>query len=84
MSKHKKFISVTPVLVLLTILVSTPIRRSYAPGTGDQDGIVAFFDPAKIEWVQTNGPPGGRISQLMQSSYHHNKLYTITGNRLYR
>jgi len=67
-------------LFISAAIYSPPIRRACS---GDQDSYVAILDPSRVEWIQTDGPPGGRISQLVQSPYHHDVLYAITGNRLY-
>lgn len=40
-------------------------------------------DPSKIRWVQTQGPPGGRMAQFIQNPQHPNELYVLTNNGVY-
>jgi photosystem II stability/assembly factor-like uncharacterized protein/predicted TIM-barrel fold metal-dependent hydrolase len=37
-----------------------------------------------ISWESMNGPPGGRISNLIQNPYHHNELYATTNHGVYK
>ena len=38
-----------------------------------------------ISWESLNGPPGGRIHELIQNPYHHNELYALlTGDGIPR
>jgi len=37
-----------------------------------------------ISWESMNGPPGGRISRLIQNPYRHNELYATTGHGVYK
>jgi len=37
-----------------------------------------------ISWESMNGPPGGRMAQLIQNPYRHNELYTTTSHGVYK
>lgn len=37
-----------------------------------------------ILWESMNGPPGGKITKLIQSPYHHNELYAATERCIYK
>jgi len=39
-----------------------------------------IVDPSKIRWVQTNGPPGGKILKLIQNPLRHNELFVLSEN----
>lgn len=38
----------------------------------------------EIRWVQTDGPPGCWVGQLIQNPFVHNELYAVAGNGIYK
>src|SRR4030042_3935160 len=47
-----------------------------------QNAEVFAIDSDSIVWSQTNGPPGGWVSQLLQNPYNHNQLFMVSGSGL--
>jgi photosystem II stability/assembly factor-like uncharacterized protein len=43
-----------------------------------------IFDPSKIMWIQTNGPPGSKMFKLIQNPQHHNELYVLSVHGIYK
>lgn len=87
--KAKWYASTLAVPVLLSLIVCAAIRieGGYAPADwaqSDVPGLRALVDPARIQWVQTSGPPGGIIYDLKQNPYNHDELFALTERRVYR
>ena len=40
--------------------------------------------PIAISWESMNGPPGGRIIELVQNPYRHNELYAVTSRGVHK
>jgi PKD repeat protein len=73
-------------LVFLTLLLfsNSFVISNEAICNGDDLAEEVTIDPAELMWVQTNGPPGGRMAKLIQSPYRHNELYALTGEHVYK
>jgi len=60
-------------LISVMLLTSTLILMSPTLSSTDE-----------MRWIQTNGPPGGGITKLVQNPFRHNELYAVTGERIYQ
>jgi len=67
-----------PILFLLLVVWSGSIGLV---NTSHEEGVYGeevWVDPTKMRWVQTQGPPGGKIVQFLQNPQHHNELYALS------
>ena len=72
------------VCCLLSVMV-TPRSTSFTNVVGDEEyAEEVVVDPSRIHWVQSTGPPGGRIAQLLQHPQNPNELYVLTNNGVYQ
>jgi photosystem II stability/assembly factor-like uncharacterized protein len=57
--------------------LAVQVKVSYGE---EDDAEEVFVDQSKIGWVQTNGPPGGKILKLIQNPQRHNELFVLSEN----
>jgi photosystem II stability/assembly factor-like uncharacterized protein len=78
--KEGKAIRISFVLVAILIVLCNAVLQARSENLGEEITI----NPALVEWKQTNGPPGGGISEPLQNPDRHNELYALANGQLYR
>jgi hypothetical protein len=71
-------------MLVISIIVTSIVLQA----SGENPSETTTINPDLVEWKQMNGPPGGRITKLIQNPNQHNELYALAyavdSNRLYK
>ena len=76
-SMVRRFLLILFLILFICSGLAVQVKASY----GEEDyAEEVFVDPSRIGWVQTNGPPGGKILKLLQNPPRHNELFVLSEN----
>lgn len=78
--KRRLFLILILILFVSNILVNqSELSLGSETGSGE-----VTFNPAQIRWTQTNGPPGGHVTRLIQNPHRHDELYAMIDGHIYK